>query len=60
MNLKSAIPIQATLYPAGGDAVALLHNPNPRVRSALAAQPASGLSDHVAFARFNLEWLQQP
>ncbi len=36
---KTAIPnpgSKATLYPLGGDAVALLHNPNPRHRSPLA------------------------
>ena len=36
---KSAIPnpgSKATLYPLGGDAVALLHNPNPKHRSPLA------------------------
>ena len=36
---KSSIPnpgSKATLYPLGGDSVALLHNPNPRHRSPLA------------------------
>lgn len=55
MTFKSAIPIQATLYPLNGDTVALLHKPDPRVR-----WPQSQLPDHVAFARFNLEWLEQP
>ncbi|MDP7132813.1 MAG: sialidase family protein, partial [Planctomycetota bacterium] len=36
---KTTIPnpgSKATLYPLGGDAVAMLHNPNPRHRSPLA------------------------